>query len=402
MEIKIEKIVTGGYGLARTEEGVVLCRGVIPGETVEVSNLDKKAGVSWATLNRIIEPSPARVESTCPYYPNCGGCDFMHMNREAELHAKREIIKETLERVGKLDVEVADFDQSAYRDRGEQYRNSIRLQGGAGYVGYFSKATEDIVDIEDCLIAVNPIRTEIMTVRSEVGSGSIPMPKNIVIRAGNDTKKEDNLSTKKTVRGKKAIGGNAVYFTFSGKKYKVSQNSFFQVNIRVAETMLEYLKENLSDGPRILDLFAGVGTFAIALSDRFETVKGFEVSKDALADFRTNIKGIDNIEVIKWDAGLGLKGSVMKDDILILDPPRAGLPPKLRKDLAAIDVGGVQIAYISCDAATLARDLAELCKAGYKVVKPIKVFDMFPRTAHVETITFLERTEENASEEKSN
>lgn len=335
----------GGLGLIRSPQGVIFCRGAIPGEVIEIDKMTKRRGVLWAEKFRVIEASPDRVAPVCRYAEHCGGCDFMHMTYEAEKRHKREMIRNALRRG--LGEELPLADGIAATDSPLEYRNSIRLHGDGRHLGYHKKNSNDIVDIDDCPIAVPSIRAAI--------------------------KRQDKHDV--TLRAESAM-------SLLGRNFRVSPQSFFQCNIAMAEKIISDLRQCLPAGPRLLDLFAGVGSFALSLSDRYESVIGYEIVRSAVDDFRENANGLSHVAAWEWDASKGLKDPIAPGDVLILDPPRTGLPEKLRT--ALIGAEPQALAYISCDAATFARDVKEMRKGGYILSHPIYLYDMFPRTAHVE------------------
>lgn len=348
----IESIASGGYGLARTPEGVIFIRGVIPGETVEIFKSHRRRGVLWADEFRVTESSPERTESACPYFPACGGCDFHHMTYEAELKYKLMVVRDTLRRIS--GAELPTVDAVSHADPLE-YRNSVRLQGEAGHLGYFRKESNEVVEIDDCPIAAPAIRA------------ALPRREQKMLRVDSSGQLVNETRTMR----------------FLSRDYRVSPESFFQVNVSVAEMIARDLRDRLPRAHQLVDLFAGVGTFALALADLFPVVLGCEIAPSALDDFRFNARDLPSVTVLEWDAAKGLKTRVTPDDVLILDPPRTGLPPRL---IAALSRARPKaFAYISCDAATFARD-AKILMGGFRLSEPIRVYDMFPRTAHVELL----------------
>lgn len=365
----------------RSPDGVVFVRGVIPGERIAIGRTTRKRGVLWAESRAIVEPSPDRIEPLCPYASECGGCDFHHVRYERERREKARTARETLRRIAGRELPVSD-DVATAEPLG--YRNTIRIQGGAGYLGYCRKESNEIVDIEDCLIAAEPVRAEIR--RRRARSAGRP-PKSLTIRCGSEP---GDVCAIETAHGMMRASRTGVTIRFLGRDYRVSAHSFFQVNVAVAEMIAAAMIERLPAGPRLFDLFAGVGTFALALAGRYERVVGFEISKGAVADFRVNASDAANVEVREWDAARGLKEKILPSDVVILDPPRTGLPSKLAAALARSSPAAM--AYVSCDAATFARDARLLLDAGFSLDGEIRLFDMFPRTAHVELFAVLRRS----------
>ncbi|MEK8023710.1 MAG: hypothetical protein AAB229_07875 [Candidatus Hydrogenedentota bacterium] len=358
---------------------------MIPGELITIGQLVRKRGVFWAEEVRIVEPSPDRTEPACPYASDCGGCDFHHMTYEREKTEKILMTRDTFRRIVGRDLPVSDRVE-ALEPHG--YRNSIRIQGGAGYLGYCRKESNEIVDIDDCLIAMPEVREEIR--RRKARNAGKP-PKSLTIRCGTTP---GALCTIETSRGAMVVAGGQdragrITVMFLGRSYRVSPHSFFQVNIAIAERIALAMRDQLPPGPRLLDLFAGVGTFALAMSDRYQTVTGCEISREAVEDFRHNAAGVGNVEVREWDAAKGLRDRVAREDVLILDPPRTGLPRRLADALA--HASPAALAYVSCDTPTFARDMRLLLDSGYELNDNVRLFDMFPRTAHVELFAVLRK-----------
>jgi len=380
----IEKIVAGGYGLLRSPDGVVFCRGVLPGETVEVEDASRSRGVLWALNPVVLEPSSERLDPACPYFPLCGGCDFHHVSYEAELGYKEEIVNETLRRGLRRPVDVISFPFSARALPHLSYRNTVRLRGGKGVLGYCRRKSRAVVDIEDCPIALPAIRAEIgrWAIRKTASS-----PDSLIVREGNVG--EETAVTIAEYGREREIVGEACVMEVRGRRFRVRPESFFQRNTFAAGAIVADLEAALPPGERLLDLFTGVGLFALSLADRFSEVRGFEISTSAVGDFRHNRKGFENVDEITWDAAQGLAGYLQPGDIVLVDPPRAGLPRRLLDVLSRAEIRAV--AYISCNPATFARDLGVFFEHGYEPDGGVRLYDMFPRTAHVEMMTILVR-----------
>ncbi len=392
MRLHIEKIAAGGWGVARTPEGTVFCRAVAPGEEVEAGRLEKRRGILWAQECRVLEPSSARVEPDCPLFPLCGGCDFRHMTYGAELEAKTAATAETLRRVAGRPIPLDPLPGPDALPPPHSYRNTIRIQGGAGYLGFCRKNSVEIVDVEDCPLAQPAIRRAMPGAREEARR---MQTKSVTFRAGFDSAEADPrgepgaLCVIKTSHGRTAVEGGALHLPLAGRLYRVSPRSFFQVNTEAAGRIVDHLRSALPAGPRLLDLFAGVGSFALALADRYDAVWGAEISKDAVMDFRENARGNPRVKIVAWDAFRELPEPIRPDDVVVLDPPRTGLPRILVGKLSRERPRA--LAYVSCDPATFARDLALLRDGGYRLAGPVRPFEMFPRTAHVELCAVMER-----------
>ena len=385
---KVEKIVAGGWGLIRSKQGVIFCRNVIPGEEVEVEAAARRRGVIWAGKAKIIEASADRVESACPYFPACGGCDFQHLDYRAELALKREMVRETIQRLARVSLPVADFDRAFLALPFRGYRNTVKLQGAGGRLGFYRKRSRKLVPVESCLIASPRIGKEIRRWNERETKRSL---QSLTIRAGNllPPPEGDNLVTIAEFPSRISFSGEKTYFRLGGRVFAVRPTSFFQTNIAATELILNDLKKKLPPASRLLDLFAGVGVFSISLAEGYQKIKGLEVSHSAIKDFRENARGEEKIGIELWNAEDGLPEEIGSGDLLLLDPPRVGLPPRLREELSQSRPRA--LAYLSCDPATFARDLKQLLEGGYRLEGEIKIYDMFPRTAQVELLALLKK-----------
>jgi 23S rRNA (uracil1939-C5)-methyltransferase len=380
----ITSIAAGGWGVARTPEGVLFARAVLTGEEIRVLSATRRRGILWADAFELVTPSPERIAPACPWFPLCGGCDFHHMTRSAELEAKLTIATETLRRFTGRPIEVEHA--AGNRDAPfAEYRNSIRIQGGGGYLGFCRKNSHEIVDIEDCLITRPEIRAEIR--RRRATPPRFPV-KSLTIRSGLDPATHAPAVTViATSHQRTRIDGDGLLMRLGARDFRVDPRSFFQVNLAAMEGIIEDLREALPPGPRLLDLCAGVGAIALSLEDRYERIVGCEIARSAVEDFRRNAAGSGKIEILEWDMAQGLKIEVNPDDAIIVDPPRTGMPERLRADLGR--ARPAVLAYVSCDAATFARDLKDLLDHGYALARPIRIHEMFPRTAHMELVGIL-------------
>ncbi|RMH59631.1 MAG: class I SAM-dependent RNA methyltransferase [Candidatus Hydrogenedentota bacterium] len=382
-EFEVEKIVANGYGLIRTFRGVILCRAVIPGETVRIHTVRRAGGVLWGEEFEILSPSPRRIDSPCPYFPLCGGCDFLHLSSDEHPPFKNAVAAETFRRILGFPVDVVGPFEAKTRS-GLGYRHTIRLQGGAGYLGYCRKSSHDIIDIEDCLVAAEPLRGEL---RRWKRTSSFPA-RHLMIRCGNID--ETELTVVATRRGETRIRGDAVHYRFGETRLRVSARSFFQNNPFATQMILSDLTRLLPDARRFIDLFAGVGTFALTVGRRFPHAEAYEISRDALRDLEENAAGLSEVSFQKWDAARGLRSALDSGDIVFVDPPRTGLPPRTLNDLSRSSPR--LLVYLSCDVATMARDLKTLLASGFHLDRPIRLYEMFPQTAHMEALAFLKRS----------
>lgn len=375
MEVVVERIVAGGLGIGRTRDGVVLVAGGLPGERVRLGQVLRRGGAAVARAEEILEPHAARVASDCPFFPACGGCDLRHAAYELELEMKRGIVADAIRRIGKIEASVAPVKPSP---RVAGYRNHVKFRAAAGRLGFCVAGSAEVVDVETCLLA----RPEIAEVYAAIRRRGT--------RAEVVTIRTDGESTHavESVRGRSAPDPPPLAMPLAGRRFRTSWRSFFQVNLDVAEVLVERVRDLAGGGGLLLDAYAGVGVFAAALADRFDRVVALEISSPAVDDARTNLADLAAV-VRRWDAGRGLPlGEIGgTPDVAIVDPPREGLAPATVRDLLRLRPR--RIVYVSCDPATLARDIGRLA-AGYRLAGTVEPIDMFPRTAHVECLACLD------------
>jgi 23S rRNA (uracil1939-C5)-methyltransferase len=401
-EVEIERLLPGGVGLAHAEGLTLLVSLAAPGDVLRVS-IDRVQGkVGFASIVEILNPSPTRVEPPCPYFGRCGGCDFQQLTYQAQLYAKVEIIRDCLHRIAKIEdppeVPITPSpNQWRYRARANWQVDSL-----AKLLGYFERGSNRVCDVEYCGVLVPELQETLEKVRSVIVSETDVQPlRNVDSVAGDEgVSVAPPLAGFKTDVVSRRIGNETYYF---------SAEAFFQVNHELLEPLVT---EAIGDvkGQTAIDLFCGVGLFTLPLARRFERVTGVEAHQPATDFARRNLEfaqrgssptireGVHNelksahlgsAEIVTARVGDWLNQharSLGAVDFLLLDPPRTGCE---NKDIAGIlALRPAQISYVSCDPATLARDLKKLIAAGYSL-DSIAAFDMFPQTHHVETVSRL-------------
>lgn len=379
--LRIESLVFGGAGLAHTDDGrVVFVLYAAPGELVEALIERVHADYLEAVTIRVIEPSPDRVEAPCPVFGECGGCQLQHMRYEAQVAAKEAVVREQLRRIGHLDESVVRTMVGAANPWA--YRNHVRFSTGKkwGDVGFISRRGRGLLKIEDCPIAdpwVNELLPRLqgkgaglhqIQVRHSAENGSYlvgPAVPNLNIESGQKSYVEE----------------------LGGRRFQVSAAAFFQVNHAQAEQMVRLVGEALPPrGKLLVDGFAGVGTFAAIFASRFERVIAIEESHSAIRDAESNIAGLPNVEIRAGKVETILPDLEQRPDAILLDPPRPGCYPSVLQ--AIIDFRPASVVYVSCNPATLARDLRILVDGGYRL-ESVTPLDMFPQTGHIECVSKL-------------
>ena len=440
MQLRLEKLIYGGDGLARLpadEHGrgkSVFIPFVLPGETVEASLSASRPGFARAKLERILTPSPDRIEPGCPYFMRCGGCHYQHIDYAAQLRHKAEILRETLRRIAKFELPVGITVHSADP---WSYRNRTRLHvchEPQFALGYFRYGSHALLPAETCPISSPLINQAITTVwalgrenyvptpvhglqfftnhndsrlliEAYVSPGtsakevqpfaaalhqSLPQIAGVVVFAASPVEDETLQRAPLTsthAEASQTIGDDSLLYTAAGIDYRVSGGSFFQTNRYLIDKLIETVVTNRT-GRAALDLYAGAGLFTQHLARNFDHVLAVEASPHSFSDLRHNVP--QNVKCVRTstESFLADRAAKLAPDLIVLDPPRAGLGEKATRALCRMSAS--HVTYVSCDPATLSRDLRLLLESGYRV-EQAHLIDMFPQTYHMETILHLAR-----------
>ncbi len=379
--LTIEKLVYGGEGLARLEGKVVFIPYVLPGEKVR-AEVDRIKNDLWrGRLLEVIEPSAARVSPPCPYFQRCGGCHYQHADYAFQVDQKRSILREVLRRVGKI-----EFDGEIESIAGEpwQYRNRAQLHVQNGAVGYFEHGSHKLCAIDHCPIVSPALNAAISKL-----SGRLPQISTTVELFTNEAEMQVNVLDRvpRSVYGIFESLGTSGAIEYEG--FRVSRNSFFQVNRFLIDRLVECAIGG-AEGEWAVDLYAGVGLFAVRLSGRFKKVTAVESGWSAFRDLEYNIQQ-RSLPVAAENKTTEEYLTALNDtpDLILADPPRAGLGKIAVRELGRIRAPHLTI--VSCDPATLARDLQGLLVAGYRIER-VTLVDLFPQTFHIETVVRLEQS----------
>jgi 23S rRNA (uracil1939-C5)-methyltransferase len=379
--LTIEKLVYGGDGLARSDGKVIFIPYVLPGETVQ-AEIDRVKNDLWrGRLVEVTSPSASRVKPECPYFQRCGGCNYQHADYLFQLDQKRSILREVLRRVGKIEFE---GEIEALAGQPWQYRNRAQLHIENGAAGYFEHASHTLVPIDRCPI-VSPVLNDAITkLNAELPAfrwftGSVEL-------FTNETDVQVNVLDRipGPIRQVFETLGTSGPIEYDG--FRVGRNSFFQVNRFLISQLVDATVGDAT-GDSAVDLYAGVGLFSARLAKQFKQVTAVESSRGAFYDLQHNVPNVflENKTTEEYLARLE-----QTPDLILLDPPRAGLGKEVVRELIRIHAPHVTI--VSCDPATLARDLQALLAGGYKIDK-ITLIDLFPQTFHLETIVHLSATQ---------
>jgi len=382
IELEIERILPGGVGLAHAENRTFFVTLAAPGDRVR-ARVDRTQGnLSFASVVEVVLPSPVRIEPPCPYFGRCGGCDFQQLSYDAQLKAKADIIQDCLHRITKLQnvpqITVTPSPQE-WRYRG---RATWQFDTTEKTIGYYERGSRKVCDVSDCAVLRPELQAVLEQVRSTDWSNIPGDLKHLEVTAsGNGSSLSPELGDLRT---------DVVTVQIAREHYSYNAAAFFQANEFLLEPLLNAAIADAS-GDFAIDLYSGVGLFTIAMARRFTKVVAVESSTEAIRFARANLREaeLQNAKVVSVTATEWFRESSRKPgsvDFLLLDPPRAGAESIVIKGI--LDLRPARLCYVSCDPATLARDLKKLIAGGYELIS-VEAFDMFPQTHHVETVVHL-------------
>lgn len=381
-QIRIERIVPNGYGIGFSEGQTVFVPLSAPGDLLKVRPREKRGAILFAEIVEILEKSPVRIDAPCQHFGKCGGCDFQHMNYETQLESKVAIISDCFRRLGRLELEtpievVPSPDQFAYRARVEWHYDSFRRR-----FGFYRRLTRDVIDMESCPVLADDLNAEMKRIRSGMDWDDLDSDGGVLSASS-----EGKVSTysPEFIEPLEELSFHA-----NGETYFYDARTFFQANHLLIGKLID-LAIGVRTGEAACELYSGSGLFTIPLARRFARVASSETDDRAVSYARKNIEHarIENVSLDIADSAEWLTEipeSAGEFDLLLLDPPRAGAQKKVTDQILRLKPR--EISYVSCEPSTLARDLGELCRGGYKIDK-VTAVDMFPQTHHVETVVAL-------------
>ena len=392
MRVLIDRLNDTGEGIGKINNEIVFVEKTVPGDVVEVENIIKHKNYLEASPAKIIKNSSKRIPAPCPYYEKCGGCQIMNLNYPEQLAYKKEKVINIFKKYGDITV-----NPNIVFDKEWHYRNKITLQAENNKIGLFKSKSNEIVEIDECLLISNSMNELIKFIKENIKLAGINQ---IMLREANNQHMvvfKGNIDNTEALKLKNKVdsiyinnnhiyGTKEVTTTLEKYTFKISKDSFFQVNHNQTIKLYNKVKEYLNKKKKILDLYCGTGSIGIYVSDNCQSILGIEINKQAIKDANIN-KKINNIENISFKCGdvANIITSKDKYDTIIVDPPRSGLSKKTRKILLEISTN--YIIYVSCNPITLVRDIKEL-SSKYEL-KDITLFDLFPNTYHVESISLL-------------
>jgi len=389
----VEKLVYGGDGLGRVDGRVVFAPFVLPGERIRARAEQQKPGLVRARMLEVLEAAPDRVTASCPAFGRCGGCHYQHAPYEFQLEAKLRILREELRRLGKIDApeQIATVAGEPFR-----YRNRIQLHAEETRIGYREARSHKLVPVNQCPVASPKIEEALAALSRMTRDGRWPrFVRALEIFTDERHVQINVLQTDRPVArrffewcGQEIEGVVEGALDYRGE-FRVSSNSFFQVNRFLVDRLAEVAIGDAS-GATALDLYAGVGLLSLPLARRFQEVTAVESGAGAVRDlwFNAERSGLKNVQGLQQTAEDYLAGLDRAPEFVIADPPRAGLGKAVVKRLT--ELLPRELVIVACDPATLARDLSGLVAAGYRMEKMILV-DLFPQTYHLETVVRLVR-----------
>jgi 23S rRNA (uracil1939-C5)-methyltransferase len=393
LQLQIEKLVYGGDGLSRVDGEVVFTPFVLPGEIVEAERAESRKHVQRTRLVRVDTPAPERVAPMCPVFGRCGGCQYQHASYEAQLQYKREILVETLRRVGKIEVDAGQIGIESGEPYG--YRNRAQLHFERGRAGYREMNSRRLVATEQCPISSPKINEALVKLARMARDRRWPkFVESLEIFTDERQVQWNVLESEQPVAkrffewlGEEVPGTVAgpLEYAVNGDVFQVSGTSFFQVNRFLLPRMAELAFGELDRGAEAWDLYAGVGLFSLPMAKRFERVVAVEAGRSA-GDLRENAdRARARVDVVSEQTEVFLAKARSAPAFVLADPPRAGLGKAATARLA--ELRPQKLVIVACDPATLARDLAGLLSV-YKIEK-ITLVDLFPQTFHMETVVRL-------------
>jgi 23S rRNA (uracil1939-C5)-methyltransferase len=431
VQLKIEKLVYGGDGLARLpadERGAgksVFVPFVLEGEQAEITLTEQKPGFARGRVERLLQSSAHRIQPACPYFQRCGGCHYQHSDYAHQIEIKASVLRETLKRTAKLDLDCELFTHASPE---WNYRNRTRLKVHSipeFALGYYRFRSHDLLPVEQCPIS-SPLINRAIAAAWELGQvGRIPaglaeieffadhnddslliegycargtMPtdaqqiadqlRHILPEIQGAVVFEQPEPNQFAEAKRMALSGNqAIQYETGTGSYRVTAGAFFQVNRFLLNELVEVVCKD-AKGQLALDLYAGVGFFSTVLARSFAQVIAVEASQTSHADLKDNCGQEVKAVLATTEQYLQQVSSELRPDLVVADPPRGGLGENVVRNLAKLNTA--RLTYVSCDPSTLARDLRMLLGLGFKV-EGAHLFDLFPQTYHIESVFHLAR-----------
>jgi 23S rRNA (uracil1939-C5)-methyltransferase len=404
LTVHLEKLVYGGDALGRLSDGrAVFVPFALPGEIVSVCCVEDKRDHVRAELVHVLEPAMERILPECPHFGICGGCHYQHLPYPAQLRFKTGLLQDQLMRLARIDD--PPLHPIIPSPTEWNYRNHVQFHLTAeGKVGYIGVKGRFVVPILKCCLPEPPLNAMWPCLEFDPGLGL----ERVSLRLGEEDatllvlesaspeppelELEADLSVVHVTGGDVVVmaGDDHLTMKVNDRLFRVTADSFFQVNTAVAGKMVAHLLDSLPVTPAttLLDVYSGVGLFSAFFAPHVGRLIGIESSPSACEDFAVNLDEFDNVELYQAPAEDVLPTLEFKPNLAIVDPPRAGLEKSALQ--ALLRLGPAKLAYVSCDPSTLARDSARLISGGYHLLQ-VTPFDLFPQTYHIESISLFEK-----------
>ncbi len=403
--VTLDKWAYGGEVMGRLDDGrAVFVPFALPGEEVKIRLVEEKRGFARAEMLEVLTPSPERITPRCPHFAVCGGCHYQHMPYQAQLAAKQAVFQDTLVRIGKMDPELlAPLLRPIVPSPSPwNYRNYVQFHLDAeGRLGFRAARSDEVVAVDECHLPEEGLNQ----LWPQLELDPIPSLRRVGLRSGADddamlifeTDDDEGLEFSLDIPlAAVQLGPESLHILSDDAvlemevldySFQVSAGSFFQVNTQMAAAMVAHILDYLSldESQTVLDVYCGVGLFSAFLAGEVGRLIGIEENPMAVEDFAVNLDAFNNVEIYEAPAEEVMPELDASPDIVLVDPPRAGLALPVLD--AIIAMKPKQLVYISCDPSTLARDAKRLMASGF-ILEQITPFDMFPQTYHIESISF--------------
>lgn len=400
-KVEVTKLDHQGRGIAKINDKIIFIPNALPEETVDVDIILEKKKYYEGIIKEIINASDKRIKSICPYFEECGGCQFLNMNYQDSLDYKQNKVEEIMNKYLGIKIKINNI---VACDNNLYYRNKTTFQV-KNDIGFFKEKTNTLIPVDKCYISDIKINDIYKAIKDNINLTNV---KQVIIRATKNTlesmvifKTSNYIDNKKIIdilkkkvdsiyiNDELIYGKGKIIENLCNKNFYISPSSFFQVNTLQAEKLYNkaIAYADIKKEDTVLDLYCGTGTIGIVASNKAKKVIGIELNKEAIKDANENKKlnNINNIEFYAGDVGKILNKNNYKPDIIIVDPPRAGLDSLALSQI--LNIKPKKLVYVSCDLMTLARDL-KLLSNDYDILELTPV-DMFPYTAHVESVCAL-------------
>lgn len=400
-KVEVTKLDHQGRGIAKINDKIIFIPNALPEETVDVDIILEKKKYYEGIIKETINASDKRIKSICPYFEECGGCQFLNMNYQDSLDYKQNKVEEIMNKYLGIKIKINNI---VACDNNLYYRNKTTFQV-KNDIGFFKEKTNTLIPVDKCYISDIKINDIYKAIKDNINLTNV---KQVIIRATKNTlesmvifKTSNYIDNKKIIdilkkkvdsiyiNDELIYGKGKIIENLCNKNFYISPSSFFQVNTLQAEKLYNkaIAYADIKKEDTVLDLYCGTGTIGIVASDKAKKVIGIELNKEAIKDANENKKlnNINNIEFYAGDVGKILNKNNYKPDIIIVDPPRVGLDSLALSQI--LNIRPKKLVYVSCDLMTLARDL-KLLSNDYDILELTPV-DMFPYTAHVESVCAL-------------